>query len=109
MYTINFENLKKGDILYKITDVGIIPCEIESVDTSGYNAEIEFKNGGIARLSQRTDTKSTGNKRIYFTTKEEAENFLEESEKNKIKKKKLYELELKLNEELNINTFLIKY
>lgn len=56
MHRIDFEKLKPGEILYKITDVGIIPCVIEDIDTAGYSAEITFKNGDRARLSQRTDT-----------------------------------------------------
>lgn len=109
MYRIDFKNLKKGEKLYKITDVGIIPCTIAEIDTSGYNAKITFQNGDTANLSQRTDTTSGGNKKIYFITEEEAKKHLEETEKMKIKKKKIFEYEQKLNEELGLETYLIKY
>lgn len=109
MHRIDFEKLKPGEILYKITDVGIIPCVIEDIDTSRYNAEITFKNGDRASLSQRTDTRSGGNKKTYFMTETEAKKHLEETEKIKEKKKKMYEYELELNKELGIEDILIKY
>ena len=109
MYRIDFKNLKIGKTLYKITDIGIVPCIIEDIDTSGYNAKITFKNGDTASLSQRIDTGSGGNKKTYFITEEEAKKYLEETEKIKMKKKKMYQYELELNKELGIDFFLIKY
>lgn len=99
----NFKNLKKGDIIYKITEVGIIPLTVKSLDDSHYYLRIYLENGATIDISPK------GNSKRYFFTKEEAENFIFQSETNKIKKKKLFEYEKKLNEELGLETFLIKY
>lgn len=110
MNKINVNELKKGDILYKATDIGVIPNRIKDIDTeSGYNAKIIFENGIIEELTKRTDSRSTGNKKPYFLTQEEAERYIYNNEQNKIKKKKMFEYEKKINKELGIETFLIKY
>lgn len=101
------EGIKIGDIIYKITDVGIIPCYISKIDNhSAYYTYITFTDGTRISVSPSANG---GNRKIYFTTKEEAENYLLNQEKLKQKKKKLYEYECKLNKELGIETFLIKY
>ena len=76
MNKINVNELKKGDILYKATDIGVIPNRIKDIDTeSGYNAKIIFENGIVEELTKRTDSRSTGNKKPYFLTQEEADKY----------------------------------
>lgn len=96
-----YENLKKGDVVYKLTDIGIIKLKVVNVD--GYGVDLE--NSNKFTVSPRT----VGGSRFYFLTEEQAEKELQKNIKNKEKKKKLFEYEKKLNEELGLETFLIKY
>lgn len=96
-----YENLKVGDIVYKITDVGILKLRV--VNTNGYGIDLENSN------NFHMSPKTVGGSKSYFLTKEEAEKALQESKKNKVKKEKMFEYEQKLNKELGLETFLIKY
>lgn len=98
----DFKELNVGDTVYKITDVGILPFKIKGKDESGYYKRIILENARI-EMGPKSYNKT------WFRKKEDAEKALEDKEKNKIKKKKLYEYELKLNKELGLETFLIKY
>lgn len=101
----DIENFKKGDVIYKITDFGILPNIISKINLDGYYGYITFENGYRISVSPTKNSKDT----LYFLTKEEAEKTLIDREKLKEKKKKLYEYECKINKELGIETFLIKY
>lgn len=95
-----FEKIKKGDFIYKITDVGILELEVINIDFDVY-----LTNGDRFFISPKNKSGS----KTWFCKKEQAEEFMKLQEINKIKKQKLYELELQLNKEYNIDTFFIKY
>ena len=97
------ETLKKGDIIYKITGIGILPCVILNIDNSGYYYKLYFEGG------KKGEIPHSGRSKTYFYTKSEAESYLHKLETDKIKKKKMYEYECELNKELGIETFLINY
>lgn len=99
----DYQILKTGDTIYKITDIGIIPCIIIDIDKSSYYWKIYLKDDNKVEVS------INGRNKTYYVTKEQAEEYLREVEANKIKKKKMFEYEQKLNEELHCNTFLIRY
>lgn len=100
---MNFEQyaeLKVGDYVYKITDVGIVKMKI--ISDIGYGFKLE--NGYRLYVSCHNLSRC----KVYFTSEEEAKEYVRVQKANKIKKQKLYELEKQLNEEYNINTFFIK-
>lgn len=95
-----YENLKIGDKIYKITSVGVIELQIK--DRCGYkDNDYLLDNGSIfKRFCKKSKT--------YFKTREDAENKYNNDIKMKEKKIKLFEYEKKLNKELGIETFIIQ-
>ena len=92
------ENLKIGDKLYRIADIGIIEETIKEFDK--YN-QLVFESG---HKKQNIGIKS----KAYFLTREEAEKELDLRQKTIQKKKLLREYEEKLNKELGISEFIVK-
>jgi hypothetical protein len=92
-----YKKLKIGDIVYKITDIGVVKLKIEK------------KVGYYNTLNNGTRMQIPCNKsKVFFTSKEDAEKKYNENIKIKEKKNKLYEYEKKLNEELGTKGYIIK-
>lgn len=96
-----FESLNKGDKIYKISDIGVLELEIVGVIENTRHRTLVLRDGTYFNVYK--------NSKNYFIDKEKAQTEFDVRRKNKEKKKRLFEYELQLNEELGINTFLIKY
>jgi len=97
-----FENLKVGDKIYKITELGVMELTVMKQTNRRY-LEFVLNDGKYFCIY--------GNKcsKTYYLTRAEAQAELDRLQKNKEKKRKLYEYECQLNAEMGLETFLIKY
>ena len=93
--------LKIGDKIYKVTDVGIEELTIRKIN----NMRIYFNTPHKFYW----DSYFIGQSSIYFKSKELAQKEFDYLQKIKIKKEKLYKYECELNKKLRLNEFLIKY
>lgn len=103
-----WEDLKEGDLIYKISDFGVVSFKIKRIeDGQGYRDTIWRKI--ILETGKQIIYREGSKTKNYFILKEEAEEAIEYKKKVAKKMQLMYEYESKINEEIGLNSFLIKY
>lgn len=99
--------LKKGDSMYKATNEGVFEVKVATVrvhyEEWGRSVTVTLDNS--VSLWGRDEE---FNSKVYFLTREEAEEAMLLKRKEKEKKIRLYQFEEQLNKELGLDSFYIK-
>lgn len=101
--------LKKGDSMYKATIEGVFEVKVATVrihyDGQGRRYSVTIGLDNAVSLWGRNEE---FNSKVYFLTREEAEEAMLLKRKEKEKKIRLYQFEEQLNKELGLDGFYIK-
>lgn len=104
------EKLKRGDTIYKATVDGVFEVKVANIRVSyGGTLKAEYITVTLSNsIELRNRGRNSFNSKVYFLTREEAEEAMLLKRKEKEKKIRLYQFEEQLNKELGLDGFYIK-